>query len=161
MPISRSWLGRRSGRVQPPQHAGQRYDVLVCQSGRSSAPTGSNSDLNEGPTSKGNCLYGPEAQSFDSKMARAHAEALAALQEAQKSGQQYVMFRHGASTSGPGRQTARSVVRGLMRSPQATAYIVRKDCVQHETVFVARIRPLPVEIMRLPHHSNRTCRTLW
>jgi hypothetical protein len=62
------------------------------------------------------------------------------LRKAQERGSQFVMFVHGWSTSGPGRTTARSVVRGFMRSKEATPFIVRADCVQHSTVFVAKIR---------------------
>jgi hypothetical protein len=74
-------------------------------------------------------------------MARVHEEALAALRHAQAIGKPWVLFTHGASTSGPGRQSARSVVRQLMRSPAAIPYIVRNECIQHETVFFANIRP--------------------
>ena len=62
------------------------------------------------------------------------------LRKAQESGGQFVMFVHGWSSSRPGRTTARSVVRGFMRSKEATPFIVRADCVQHSTVFVAKIR---------------------
>jgi hypothetical protein len=58
------------------------------------------------------------------------------------------MFIHGWHTSRVGRTTARSVVRGFMRSKGATSLIERKHCIQHQTVFVAKIRPLsatPVE----------------
>jgi hypothetical protein len=62
------------------------------------------------------------------------------LKTAQAEGRSYVMFTHGWSTSRPGQTTARSVVRGFMRSPKATPLIVRKECIQHESVFVAKIR---------------------
>lgn len=52
----------------------------------------------------------------------------------------YVMFRHGSSTSGPFRRTARSVIRGLMRSPESTPYIVKARSIQHYSVFVAVLR---------------------
>jgi hypothetical protein len=74
------------------------------------------------------------------RMANVGAEALEALRSAQAAGKDWVLFRHGASTSRLGQTTSRSVVRGLMRGPDATAYIVRSECIQHETVFVARIR---------------------
>jgi hypothetical protein len=63
------------------------------------------------------------------------------LRKAQKSGRPYLMFVHGRSTSRPGQTTARSVVREFMRSPAATPLIERNGCVQHDTVFVAKIRP--------------------
>jgi hypothetical protein len=63
------------------------------------------------------------------------------LIEAQKKGRPYVMFIHGWSTSRPGKTTARSVVRQFMRSKNATPFIERLSCIQHETVFIAKIRP--------------------
>jgi hypothetical protein len=69
------------------------------------------------------------------------ALALDALRAAQLKGTRYVMFTHGWSTSRPGATTARSVIRGLMRSPQATPFIIRAECVQHDSVFVAAIKP--------------------
>ena len=67
-------------------------------------------------------------------------EALDALKSAYENGKQHVIFTHGASTSGPGKTTSRSQVLKLMRSPVATPYIIRGDCVQHATVFIAAIR---------------------
>jgi hypothetical protein len=64
------------------------------------------------------------------------------LNEAQRKRRSYVMFIHGKSTSRRGKTTARSQVRNFMRSKAATSLIERKDCIQHETVFVAKIRPL-------------------
>jgi hypothetical protein len=74
-------------------------------------------------------------------MDEVHSEALNALKLAQENGAKYIIFTHAWSTSRLGKTTARSVVRSLMRSPEATPYIVRRDCVQHDTVFVAAIRP--------------------
>ena len=62
------------------------------------------------------------------------------LRQAQKNGRHYLMFVHGWSTSRPGKTTARSVVRMFMRSPAATPLIERNGCIQHDTVFVAKIR---------------------
>jgi hypothetical protein len=42
--------------------------------------------------------------------------------------------------SRPGKTTARSVVRGFMRSKEATPFVVKVDCIQHNTVFIAKIR---------------------
>jgi hypothetical protein len=70
-------------------------------------------------------------------------EALESLKKAQRTGLSYVIFRHGSSTSGPGITTARSMVRGLMRSKDSTPYILRSKCIQHHSVFVAAIRPDP------------------
>jgi hypothetical protein len=62
------------------------------------------------------------------------------LAKAQTAGRPYVMFIHGSSTSRPGQRTARSVVRQFMRSKEATPFIVRSECIEHPTVFVAKIR---------------------
>ncbi len=68
---------------------------------------------------------------------------LEALKSAFEKGKRFVLFRHGWSTSHRGKTTARSQVRRLMRSTNATPYIVRNQCIQHESVFVAAIRPNP------------------
>src|SRR5262249_21196003 len=65
---------------------------------------------------------------------------LAVLQRAFEQQRPYVMFTHGWSTSGIGKTTARSMVRGVMRSKHATPYIDRSGCIQHESVFVAKIK---------------------
>jgi len=64
------------------------------------------------------------------------------ITEAQQQGKQYVIFAHGWSTSRPGKTTARSQVRKLVRSADATPFILRGECIQHESVFVAAIRPI-------------------
>ena len=63
-----------------------------------------------------------------------------ALVDAQRGSIPYVLFTHGCSTSRLGQTTARSVVRGFMRSPEATPLIIRKECIQHESAFLARVR---------------------
>jgi hypothetical protein len=74
-------------------------------------------------------------------MASIREEALKALKNAYTSGVTWVLFRHGSSTSmGWKRPTARSEVRGLMRSKDATPYIIRAQCIQHPSVFLARIK---------------------
>lgn len=75
------------------------------------------------------------------KMGNVYHDSLEALRRAHAIGLSYALFVHGHSTSRPGKTTARSIVRGLMRSPEATPYIVRKDCIQHRTVFVAALKP--------------------
>jgi len=75
-------------------------------------------------------------------MGRVHQTALESLEAAQEVGDRYVLFTHGWSTSRQGKTTARSIVRSLMRSPEATPYIIRKECIQHDSVFVAAVRPL-------------------
>jgi hypothetical protein len=71
-------------------------------------------------------------------------EVLNRLKQAQARGTKHLLVTHGRSTSeGWKHTTGRSVVRQVMRSPAATPYIVRRNCVQHESVFVAAIRQLP------------------
>ena len=52
----------------------------------------------------------------------------------------YLLIKHGSSTSRPGKMTSRSQVRKLMRSSDATPYIVRSQSIQHDSVFVAALR---------------------
>jgi len=68
--------------------------------------------------------------------------ALNAIIKAQKEGKDHVLFTHGCSTSRNGATTSRSQIRKLMRSKIATPFILRSQCIQHETVFVVVIRPL-------------------
>jgi hypothetical protein len=67
-------------------------------------------------------------------------KVLGALQDAYARDRRYVMFVHGHSTSRPGQTTARSVVRSIMRSKAATPFIDRAGCIQHQTVFIAKLR---------------------
>ena len=78
--------------------------------------------------------------SYGNKMEGVQDKVLTALQRAQERGIDWVLFTHGNSTSRPGKETARSVIRNLMRGSQATPYIVRKESIQHESVFLARIK---------------------
>jgi putative DNA primase/helicase len=64
------------------------------------------------------------------------------LNTAQEEGFQYILFRHGYSTSGPFQTTARSIVRGIMRSKESTPYIIKAKSLQHNAVFVVAVRPL-------------------
>jgi len=77
-------------------------------------------------------------------MAEVGRLTLRALQDAQRSGASYLLLLHGCTSSSDGetQTTARSVIRGLMRSKTATPYIVRSQCIQHHSCFVAAIRPL-------------------
>jgi hypothetical protein len=87
--------------------------------------------------------YGRRTIPYESAMYNVWCRALTALKEAYQAGRNYVLFTHGSSTSRLGKTTARSQVRQLMRSPEATPYIRRSACIQHDTVFVAAIRPNP------------------
>jgi len=86
--------------------------------------------------------FGPSAMAHHDAMAEVTRIVERALKEAQRRARPYLMFRHGSSTSWPGRTSSRSQVRGFMLSKEATALIERKHCIEHETVFVAKIRPL-------------------
>jgi len=84
--------------------------------------------------------HGPRELPYWEAMGQVHQTALESLKAAQESGNRYVLFRHGWSTSRLGKTTARSEVRSLMRSPEATPYIIRRECIQHDSVFVAAIK---------------------
>jgi hypothetical protein len=86
--------------------------------------------------------FGPghPSTSYQERMANVTDRVEDALRAARENGRPYVMFIHGRSTSRPGRTTARSQVRRFMRSKFATPFIERGGCVQHESVFVAKIR---------------------
>lgn len=86
------------------------------------------------------CEWGRREVPYWVAMQEVRDDTLAELVAAQKSGAEWLLIRHGGSTSGPGKTTARSVVRRIMRSSSATPFIVRRDCVQHEMVFLARIQ---------------------
>ena len=82
----------------------------------------------------------PQAKSYQQAMDEVTALVERTLREAQLEGRSYVMFIHGRSTSRRGKMTARSRVRGFMRSPKATPLIQRSECIQHPTIFVAKVR---------------------
>ena len=84
----------------------------------------------------------PNTGLYHENMEAVWNSALQALIDAQKNGKKFVLFTHGGSTSRMGKTTSRSQVRKLMRSPAATPYIVRRDCIEQDTVFVAAIRQL-------------------
>ena len=69
--------------------------------------------------------------------------AIEVLKKAYEEGIKYVIFTHGHSTSRIGVATTRSQIRKLMRGKDSTPYIIRKECIQHYSVFVAAIRPKP------------------
>ncbi len=67
------------------------------------------------------CDFGPREVPYGEAMANVKEMTLKALKEARADPLiQYVLFRHGSSTSGPFRETARSVVRRVMRSKEST-----------------------------------------
>jgi hypothetical protein len=79
---------------------------------------------------------------YDDAMAQVEECVESSLRRAQEKRRPYVMFVHGWSTSvGWKKTTARSVTRGFMRSAKATPLIDRSSCIQHDNVFIAKIRP--------------------
>jgi len=62
-----------------------------------------------------------------------------ALREAYEKGTAFVMFRHGSSTSGPGRTTARSQVRKACRDHRKD-FVEESKSIQHYSVFIAAIK---------------------
>lgn len=82
----------------------------------------------------------PEGVHYEDAMAEVASRTYLALQYAQAHGYKYLMFRHGQSTSGPGKRTASSVVRGIMRDPGSTPYVNKKQSIQDNTVFVAKLK---------------------
>jgi hypothetical protein len=86
-----------------------------------------------------------ERSPYWERMEEVRRVTLTALKEAYEEGARGVLFTHGWSTSRRGNKTARSVVRGIMRSKASTPYIVRKKCIQHESVFLAVIRPRSID----------------
>lgn len=87
--------------------------------------------------------YGPGSREvpYWEAMDAIYADAFEKLKDAHTAGAQYVLYRHGSSTSdGWKHTTARSQVRRLMRSKEATPYIDRHRSIQHYSVFVAAIR---------------------
>jgi hypothetical protein len=78
---------------------------------------------------------------YDERMDMIYNKTIDALQEAFNNPTTcYVLFTHGYSTSKIGKTTARSQVRNVMRSKEATPFILRKNCVRDNSVFVAAIR---------------------
>jgi len=78
---------------------------------------------------------------YHERMNEGRERTLQALKDAYADpGVSYVLFTHGWTTSRIGKTTYRSVVRGVMRSKEATPYIDRRQSIQHDGVFVAKIR---------------------
>lgn len=96
---------------------------------------------------------GTSLGSFHQNMQIVRKRTLQALVDAQRNGIKYLLFTHGCSTSGPGKMSARSVIRSLMRSKVATPFIIRKHSIQHPSAFVAAIQQLQ------PHLTTATAMT--
>ena len=77
---------------------------------------------------------------YENVMADVEQRVRDSLRKAKENGRPWVMFIHGHSTSRPGQTTARSIVRGFMRSKESTPFVVKAQCIQHPTCFIAKIR---------------------
>jgi hypothetical protein len=86
---------------------------------------------------------GPRMVRYHEAMGDVYDAALEALRTAYASGKQYVLFTHGSSTARPGHTTARSQIRRLLRSKEATPFVHKSRSIQHHSVFVAAIRDNP------------------
>jgi hypothetical protein len=90
----------------------------------------------------------PSALTYAEAMGKIEELIRTRLKAAQKKGRPYILFVHGWSTSRPGKTSARSMVRQFMRSSEATPYIERRGCIQHDTAFLAKIKSIP------DHHTH-------
>jgi hypothetical protein len=100
-------------------------------------------DLDLSPSDEVDLHFGKRDRSlmtYRQAMASVTALVVASLKEARRNGRPYLMFIHGSSTSRRGKTTARSQVRGFMRSKAATPLIDRSGCIQHVTVFIAKLK---------------------
>lgn len=80
---------------------------------------------------------------YQNRMYAVYEGALEALKQAFEADYESIIFEHGRSTSRNGKTTARSQIRSLMRSKEATPYIDRNRCIQHDSVFVAFLKARP------------------
>lgn len=95
----------------------------------------------EGRVREYDCHFGEEhGYAFYELMDKVYNDVLDVLKQEHENGGDWVLITHGWSSSGRGKITARSQVRKLMRGKDATPYIDRKRCIQHDSVFVAAIR---------------------
>lgn len=97
---------------------------------------------------------GPREIPYWEAMDQVRQFAFDTIRAAHASGFRYVLMTHGQSTSRPGNTTARSVIRGLIKSKDATPFVNRRACIQHESVFVVALKPNPKPVMRCPMCSE-------
>lgn len=75
------------------------------------------------------------------KIDEARRQTFAALKNAYEDEVKYLIIKHGKSPSKRGLVTIGSRVRSLMRSHSTGPYILRTSCIEHESAFIAAIRP--------------------
>ena len=101
---------------------------------------------------------GPREVPYGEAMGEVGETAQEAIRRAYEIGLKYVIFTHGHSTSRRGETTARSQVRQLIKSQDATPYILRRDCIQHFSCFVVAIRENPSS--QLPQLACPRCESV-
>ena len=90
--------------------------------------------------------YGPRKIDYREAMDRVYMTALRALQDAHARGLRCVLMTHEWSTSRRGQTTARSEIRNLMRNKEASPFVIKAQCLQHDSVFVVALRPNPSQL---------------
>ena len=87
------------------------------------------------------CHFGQDyGMDYYELMESIYDDVLNIIQNEYNTGGDWVLITHGWSTSRRGNITARSQVRKLMRGKDATPFIDRKRCIQHDSVFVVAIK---------------------
>jgi len=82
----------------------------------------------------------PDGGSYDDHMAEVRRFAFERIQQAHRLGLAYVILRHGSSTSRPGRKTARSEIRSLLRSKESTPFIFKRKTIDFGSATLVAIR---------------------
>ena len=76
-------------------------------------------------------------------MEQVESTAYNAIEKAWQRGLDFVLMTHGSSTSWPGRTTARSTIRALMRSKRVSPFVVKNRSIQDDSCFVVALKPNP------------------
>jgi len=79
----------------------------------------------------------PDGLAYWQRMDQTFKAALEILKQAHKGGNTYVMFRRGLSTLRRSADYAPITIRKLMRSKEATRYIIQKNRIQQPSVFLS------------------------
>ena len=76
---------------------------------------------------------------------KVYDDVLDILRQEYENNDDWVLVTHGLSSSRMGTTSSRSQVRKLAKSRDATPFIIRKECVQHESVFVFAIKKMNIK----------------
>ena len=76
-------------------------------------------------------------------MEQVEQAAFEAIEQAWQRGLDFVLMTHGSSTSRIGQTTARSTIRGLMRSKRVSPFVVKSRSIQDNACFIVALRPNP------------------